>query len=43
MGAEKYVPSPTSWTSDDEYALAFHDPIFDPRRAAIILKCIGFS
>ena len=43
---ELRLQSPTSWTSDDDSALALHDSIFDPRRAAIkpfILKCNGFS
>ena len=31
------------WMSDDESALAFHDSIVDPRRAAMILKRNGFS
>jgi len=41
-----HLQSPTSWTSDDEFALAFCGSIFDPRRVAIkliILKCNGFS
>ena len=32
-----------SWTSDHESALAFHNSIFDPCRAAIILICNSFS
>ena len=30
-GRQKLLQSPTSWTSDDESALAFHGSIFDPR------------
>ena len=40
---ELRLQSPTSWTSDNESALAFHNAIFDPRRAAIILICNSFS
>ena len=30
-GRQELLQSPTSWTSDDESALAFHGSIFDPR------------
>ena len=43
---ELRLQTPTSWTSDDESALAFRDSISNSRRTAIklpIFKCSGFS
>ena len=37
LGRRELLQLPPSWTSDDEFALAFHGSIFDPHREAIKL------